>query len=173
MSDDIHPAWRFLVTLDPADAFVPRELMTTALELAPGAFQSATGLGAELEVTAYPEGGRNDYVHQLPVRHSWSRIRLTRGIARDAQLWAWYEAGLTGSLGARRDGAIIMLNAAGQPAMLWTFRAGLAARWSGPELHAQEDRLAIESLEIAHHGLASLPIPQLPGPLAGPALPGF
>jgi phage tail-like protein len=66
-----------------------------------------------------------------------------------------------------------MLNAAGQPAMLWTFRAGLAARWSGPELHAQEDRLAIESLEIAHQGLASLPVPQLPGPFAAPALPGF
>lgn len=172
MSDDVQPAWRFLVTLDPTDAFVPRELITTALERAPGAFQSATGLSAELEVTAYAEGGRNDYVHQLPVRHSWGRIRLSRGIARDASLWAWYEAGLSGSLGARRDGAIIMQDPAGAPVMLWTFRAGLAARWAGPELNAEESRLAIESLEIAHEGLSSLPVPQLPG-LPTPALPGF
>ena len=72
MTDDVQPAYRFLVTLDPTDAFVPRELITTALEMAPGAFQTATGLGAELEVTSYPEGGPNDYVHQLPLRHSWS-----------------------------------------------------------------------------------------------------
>jgi phage tail-like protein len=173
MTADVQPAYRFLVTLDPSDAFVPRELITMAMELAPGAFRSATGLGAELEVMTYAEGGRNDFVHQLPVRHSWGRITLSRGIARDASLWAWYEAGLTGSLGARRDGAIIMQNAAGQVAMLWTFRAGLAARWTGPEFQAQEDALAIESLEIAHQGLSSLPVPTSIGPVDIPALPGF
>jgi len=136
MTDDVQPAYRFLVTLDPSDAFVPRELITTAMELAPGAFRTATGLGAELEVTAYAEGGRNDFVHQLPVRHSWGRIALSRGITRDATLWAWYEAGLTGSLGARRDGAIIMQDAAGRPAMLWTFRAGLAAGQQGDHREA-------------------------------------
>lgn len=159
MSADVQPAYRFLVTLDPSDAFVPREYIAMAMERAPGAFRSATGLGAELEVMPYAEGGRNDFVHQLPVRHSWGRITLSRGIARDASLWDWYEAGLTGSLGARRDGAIIMQNAAGQVVMQWTFTAGLAARWNGPEFQAQEDALAIESLEIAHQGLSSLPVP--------------
>ena len=92
MTADVQPAYRFLVTLDPSDAFVPRELITVAMEMAPGAFRSATGLTGELEVTSYAEGGRNDFVHQLPVRHSWGRITLSRGIARDASLWAWYEA---------------------------------------------------------------------------------
>lgn len=157
MTDDVQPAYRFLVTLDPSDAFVPRELLVTALELAPGAFQSCTGLGAELEVTAYLEGGRNDYVHQLPVRHSYGRITLSRGIARDPVLWAWYEAGLHGSLGARRDGAIILQNEQGLPVTIWTFTGGLAARWSGPQLDAMQDALAIESLEIAHQGVRALP----------------
>lgn len=163
MNDDVQPAYRFLVTLDPSDAFIPGELITTALELAPGAFQSARGLGGELEIVAYAEGGRNDSVHQLPVRHSWGRITLTRGIATGPVLWAWYEAGLTGSLGARRDGAVILQNTLGVPAMIWVFRAGLAARWSGPEFNAEQDGLAIESLEIAHEGLSSLSVPSLPG----------
>ena len=38
--------------------------------IAAGQFSEVTGLGADLEVLAHPEGGRNDYVHQLPVRHS-------------------------------------------------------------------------------------------------------
>jgi phage tail-like protein len=173
VSDDVQPAYRFLVTLDPSDAFVPRELITVAMETAPGAFRSATGLSAELELLAQPEGGRNDFVHQLPVRHSWGRIALSRGIARDASLWAWYEAGVTGALGARRDGAIIMQNPAGQPVMVWTFRAGLAARWSGPEFRAEDSALAIETLEIAHHGLSSVPLPAAIGPVDLPAIPGL
>lgn len=164
MSDDVQNSYRFLVLLDPFDAFIPREIAALALERAPGAFQSCSGLGGELEVTAYPEGGRNDYVHQLPVRHSWSRIQLSRGIARDPVLFAWYEAGLFGSLGARRDGAIVMLpRSTLVPAMVWTFTAGLAASWSGPEFNAEQDGLAIEKLEIAHQGLKCVPGAALAG----------
>lgn len=161
--DDIQNAFRFLVLLDPTDAFIPRELAAMALELAPGAFQSCTGLGGELEVTAYAEGGRNDYVHQLPVRHSWTPIKLSKGIARDSSLFAWYEAGLYGSLGARRDGAIVMINSQSLPSMVWTFTGGLAAGWTGPEFNAESDGLAIESLEIKHEGVKSVPLASLAG----------
>ena len=121
--------------------------------IAAGAFSEVTGLACELEVTAYAEGGVNDHVHQLPVRHSWGRIRLRRGVVRDPGLWSWYEAGLTQSLGARRGGAIMLMTAAGTGAVAWEFRAGLAAKWSGPELHAGQDAVAVESLEVAHEGL--------------------
>jgi T4-like virus tail tube protein gp19 len=35
----------------------------------------------------------------------------------------------------------------------WAFTAGVAAKWSGPELDAQSDAVALERLEIAHQGL--------------------
>lgn len=161
--DDIQNAYRFVVLLDPTDAFIPRELAAMALELAPGAFQSCTGMGGEMEVSAYAEGGRNDYVHQLPVRHSWTPIKLSKGIARDASLFAWYEAGLFGSLGARRDGAIVMLNSLSLPSMVWTFTGGLASSWTGPEFNAGQDGLAVESLEIRHEGIKSVPLASLAG----------
>lgn len=157
MSDDVQNSFRFWVTLDPTDAFVPRELVATALEGAPAAFQSCSGLSGDLEVTEYAEGGRNDYKHQLPVRHSWGRIRLSKGIARDPILFAWYEAGLFGSLGARRDGAITMLTRDGLPAMIWTFTGGLAASWSGPSFDGETDGVAVETLEIAHQGIKAVP----------------
>ena len=115
-------------------------------------------LGADLEVMPYPEGGRNDYVHQLPVRHSWTRIVLKRGVVQDAGLWFWYLAGLTGSIGARRDGVIVFLTPMGLPAIAWEFRAGLAVKWSGPELNAQQSAVAVESIEIAHEGLTQVPL---------------
>jgi phage tail-like protein len=66
-----------------------------------GGFQEASGIGADLEVMPYPEGGMNDFVHQLPVRHSYPRITLKRGLIRDPGLWWWYVGGLASSLGAR------------------------------------------------------------------------
>lgn len=145
--------YRFLVTLDPADAYLPPVQAALLLLVAGGGFQEVTGLGADLEVLAYPEGGRNDFVHQLPVRHSWNRISLKRGLVRDPGLWFWYFAGLTQSLGARRDGAIVLLTPAGIPAIAWVFHAGIAVKWSGPTLNGTEGAVAVEALEIAHQGI--------------------
>ncbi|GLY05329.1 MULTISPECIES: phage tail protein [Actinoplanes] len=146
--------FRFVVTLDPGDAYLPPAQAQLLPMVAAGAFQEVTGLGASLDVLAYAEGGRNDSVHQLPVRHSWNRIVLKRGVARDPGLWSWYAAGLAGSLGARRDGSVVLLGPDGVPAVAWTFRAGLAAKWTGPDLHAEQSAVAVESLEIAHEGLS-------------------
>lgn len=157
MSDEL-TAFRFVVTLDPADAYLPPFQAALLPIMAAAGFQEVTGLGADLEVTAYAEGGVNDFVHQLPVRHSWTRISLRRGLVRGLGLWTWYQAGLTQSLGARRDGAIVALSPAGVPAVAWIFRGGLAAKWTGPELRAGEGTVAIEGLEIAHHGLVQVPL---------------
>jgi phage tail-like protein len=152
------PCYRFIVTLDPADAYLPPAQAALLPLFTGGAFQEVKGLGADLEVTAYAEGGMNDHVHQLPVRHSWSRISLRRGLVRDPGLWFWYFAGLTQSLGARRDGALILMTPLGTPAMCWTFRAGLAVKWTGPELNAMQSAIAIEGLDIAHEGLVQVPL---------------
>jgi len=147
------PGYRFLVTLDPTDAYLPAAQSALITLIAAGQFQEAKGLGADLEVLGYAEGGVNDFVHQLPVRHSWNRITLKRGVVRDLGLYYWYMAGMTQSLGARRDGAIILVTPDGTPAVAWAFRGGLAVKWSGPELNAMQNAVAVESIEIAHHGL--------------------
>ncbi len=79
-------------------------------------------------------------------------------MVRDPGLFFWYQAGLTQSIGARRDGAIILLTASGMPALGWIFRGGLAAGWKGPQLKGGENAVAVESIEIAHEGLLQVPI---------------
>lgn len=157
--------FRFIVSLSPADAYLPPALAMLVPLIAAGGFQECRGLSADLEVLPYPEGGRNDYVHQLPVRHSWGRISLRRGLVRDQALWGWYRAGLERSLGARRDGAIIALDEAGLPALAWAFRGGLAAKWTGPEFAALNAAVAVEGIEIAHEGIEQVllkpPVPEL------------
>jgi len=165
--EDPIPNNRFLVSLDPTDGYLPFELGSALVGslvtlIAAGQFSEVSGLGAQLDVLAQPEGGRNDYVHQLPVRHTYSPIVLSRGIVRDPGLYFWYEAGLTQSIGARRDGAIILLTPGGLPAIGWIFRGGLASKWKGPHLNATDNAVAIESIEICHEGLQQVPL-SLPG----------
>jgi phage tail-like protein len=158
MTDEF-TSFRFLVTLNPADAYLPFSQAALLRQFAGGSFYEVKGLGADLEVTPYPEGGTSGFVHQLPVRHSWTRLSLRRCLIRDPGLWSWYSAGLTQSLGARRDGAILLLSENGAPAMSWTFTAGIAVKWTGPEFSAMQGAIAIEGLEIAHHGLQQIPHP--------------
>ncbi|HEU4833212.1 MAG TPA: phage tail protein [Pyrinomonadaceae bacterium] len=146
-------AYRFIVTLNPGDAHLPAKQAAMIALYAAGGFQEVRGLGADLEVTPYSEGGVNDKVHQLPVRHSWTRITLKRGLTLGRGLWEWYEAGLTQSLGARRDGAILLMSPAGAVMAAWEFYGGLAAKWTGPEFNAMQNAVAVESVEIAHEGV--------------------
>jgi phage tail-like protein len=146
-------SYRFMVTLNPGDAYLPAAQAGQVKLFANGEFQEAKGLGADLEVTAYPEGGINSFVHQLPVRHSWTRISLRRGLVRDRGLSDWYKAGLTQSLGARRDGSVILMSPDGKHLLKWAFYAGIAVKWTGPEFNALQGAVAIEGIEIAHHGV--------------------
>jgi phage tail-like protein len=159
--EDPLPAFNFFVSLDPSDAHLPAAQCALIPVMALGAFSEVKGLGGELEVTGYPEGGVNDFVHQLPVRHNWGRITLRRGVIRDLALWAWYRAGLNGSLGARRDGCVTLCDEAGIPAICYTFKRALATKWLGPELNAMQSAVAIDGLEIAHEGIEAWPIPTL------------
>ena len=129
-------AHRFFVSLDLIDAYMPPGRASSVPPTGIGRFSEITGLAGGLEVLSYVEGGQNDYVHELPVKHKWNRLLFKRGLVEGSTLWAWYHAGLNGTLGARRDGAIILLDPDGAPASTWTFRAGIATKWSGPDLNS-------------------------------------
>lgn len=150
---DLLFGYQFVVNLDRADAFLLPKQAELIPVLSEAGFQEVTGLGAQLEVTSYAEGGQNDFVHQLPLRHTWNRIVLKRGISQDVGIWEWYLAGLSQSIGARRNGSITLRNREGVDAMTWFFQGGLAAKWDGPAFNAQQGSVAIESLEIAHQGI--------------------
>jgi phage tail-like protein len=149
------PGYRFAVSLDPVDAYVAAVGPSPPV-VAAGAFSDVSGLSGELEVLAHPEGGRNTFVHQLPVRYSWGRLTLKKGVLRNRSLWDWFSAGLSGSLGARRDGSILLYDPDNRLAVTWEFQAGLAAKWVGPDLAAAQSATAIESLEIVHQGLVQI-----------------
>ncbi|MFO7664327.1 MAG: phage tail protein [Chloroflexota bacterium] len=135
--NDPIPAFRFEIKLDG---------------LAVGGFSDCTGIALETEVQDYPEGGLNTYVHKFPTRTKQSNITLKRGIV-DRVLWDWYYDLTQGRI-AFRNGSIAVRDPSGETVVMeWQFRRAFPAKWQGPELNAAQNSVAVETLELCHHGL--------------------
>lgn len=141
----------YLTLIDTSD--VVGTLITMAVNYKVAGFSECTGLDATVEVFEIKEGGLNDHVHKFPTRASHGNITLKHGVIYlYDDLWTWHHAFVTGR-GKRKDGVIVLMDEARQPAKVWKFKRGIPMKWSGPALNAQQSNVAIESLEIAHEGL--------------------
>ncbi|MCL3860419.1 phage tail protein [Actinotalea sp. K2] len=116
-----------------------------------GVFTGCQGLSAEFEVLEYAEGGQNGYVHRLPGRLRFPNLVLTRGLdASSAAVAAWFH-GQRDKVG-RTTAVVTAYDAAGQAVVSWSLRDVCPVRWTGPAFSASSGQVAIETLELAHHG---------------------
>ncbi|OXM85045.1 phage tail protein [Paenibacillus rigui] len=120
-----------------------------------GGFSEVTGMQAETEVMEYQEGGLNTHLHYFPKHTKFSRIVLKRGLTQSPELWEWYESSLVGKA-KRTNGSIILFSEAGDEVCRWNFFDAYPVKWNGPELNANSGSVAIESIEIVHHGLKTI-----------------
>lgn len=119
-------------------------------------FSKCSGLAGEVGVEEYPEGGENRFAHRLPTRASFPNLVLTQGAGPSTQLWSWFFEYLMTGVVAPRGGQVSLLShvdGAMVPVRVWAFQRAWPVKLTGPELDAQASTVAVESLELAHHGL--------------------
>ena len=118
-----------------------------------GSFRECSGLSADGNVVEYREGTDIPRTaRKLIGLQTYSNVTLKRGYTANTELWDWHYSFVEGR-GRRRDGLIVLQNDLRQPVWIWQFKRGLPLKWSGPALHASQNNVAIEMLEIAHEGL--------------------
>jgi phage tail-like protein len=114
-------------------------------------FTACDGLGAKYEVETYAEGGNAGYTHQLPVRLTYTNVRLTRPVDRDSgRIAAWFGA-VQREL-TRVVGAITVYDGNGDPVATWNLVGVWPIRYTGPQLRADGTGVAVETVELAHEG---------------------
>lgn len=152
-------SYNFVVSLletQSPGALAKSIVMGAIFDVLLGGFNECSGLEMSMDVHDYEEGGQQGYTHRFPNRVKWSNITLRKGIGAGTGLWDWHY-GFAEGQGQRRDGVIVLLNDIMVPNNVWYFRRGLPVRYSGPAMNAQESRLAIEAIEIAHEGIWQVP----------------
>ena len=116
-------------------------------------FSEVSGLDSETDVIEYRAGDDTDLTSsKLPGRTKFSNIVLKRGVTDDAELWQWRKKVMDGTT-ERKNGSIVLLNEARVEKVRWNFREGWLTKWVGPDLKADGNEVAIETLEIAHEGV--------------------
>lgn len=111
-----------------------------------------SGILVETETEPYEEGGVNDFVHQLPKRTKYQHIILKRGITDLDEMWKWHQEVVSGRV-KRKNGSIILMDITGEDKWRWNFLQAYPVKWTGPELKADSNTVAFETIELVHNGI--------------------
>jgi phage tail-like protein len=155
MTDRLALAFRFLVTFTPAPDADPR-----APALGSGGFTECSGLDLEMDVSEYPEGGRNDAVVQRVGRAKFARLVLKRGMVHShghrvvPEFWQWLADSTAGVRPVRRYTVRVDVLDEGRDVVAsWAATRALPAKLVGPQLNGRTGEVVIEELHLAHEGL--------------------
>ncbi len=137
--DNPYGAFNFLVEIDG---------------LTVGAFSEVSGLGIEIAYADYRNGNdKTNTVRKIPGLFKFTDVTLKRGIVGSTDLFQWLKQVADGTPSAR-DVAVILLDEARQPILVWKLRRAQPKKWSGPHLAAAvAGALAMEELVLVHEGL--------------------
>ena len=159
---DVSPAWKFYVEV---------------LGVLVAEFQECSGLGMEREMEEVTEGGTNDFIWLLPKHIKHSSVVLKKGITYNRELWRWFRWGqfdgqvwgfntVPGASMAisllKRAGIVVPMGTSvsivlgtvdGKVAKHWDLIGAIPIKWSAPDMKADSNEAAIETLEIRHQGI--------------------
>ncbi|SDZ21581.1 conserved hypothetical phage tail region protein [Micromonospora pattaloongensis] len=134
--DEVAVAIAFVVKIDDQDL---------------GAFNTCDGLGCEVVVEQREEGGNNGHVWQLPTRMKFSNVKLSRPVtAESTKLMRWF-SGMANGI-TRKTATIEARTLEGTVIARWGLLDVIPVKWTGPQLSPDSPKVAVETLELAHHG---------------------
>ena len=117
-------------------------------------FQEVSGIGPEMEVEAYSEGGENRFQHQLPKGVKFQRLALKRGVMpSDSKLAKWCRDTLEGGLAVALkpgDIEVHLLDGEGKTIRQWSFANAFPVHWTVDPFVSSRNELAIEKIELAY-----------------------
>jgi phage tail-like protein len=113
-----------------------------------GAFTECTLPTVEWEMEQVKEGGLNTGIHQLPGQRKQATITLKNGIGIVDDLLSWCIDAMN-EVFQRRNVTITVHNPMRETLMTWRIEGALPIKWSAPQLQADSNTVAIQTLELA------------------------
>ena len=117
-------------------------------------FTEASGLDIETEVIEYRDGASPEYHKiKMPGMRKFSNITLKRGYFQsDNEFYIWFNTTRMNQI-ERRDLTLSLLNEEHEPVVVWKVKNAWPTKVTSTDLKADDNAVAIESVELAHEGL--------------------
>jgi phage tail-like protein len=138
---------------DRRDPFLSYNFIVEIDGIARAGFREASGLDSSQDPVEYREGTDAFTSRKVPGMVKYGNITLKWGTTGDQELLKWRQKSADGKV-QRRNGSIVLLDGAGQEQVRWNFHEAWPTKWTGPSFNATGNEVAIETLELAHEGLA-------------------
>lgn len=118
-------------------------------------FQEVSGLELETQFIEYRSGDSPSLITQkIPGLKKHGNITLKKGIfAGDQELWNWWNDVQQDPEGNRQSITISLNDEENSPVMTWDIVNAFPVKITGPDLKADANEIAIESMELAHEGI--------------------
>ena len=115
-------------------------------------FSEVTGLNQESNVIDYREGQEPITPRKLPGLNKFGNITLKRGISPDMSVYNWRKTVTDGDI-ERRNASIVLHNEKHEEVVRWNLVNAWPSKYVGPDLKANANEVAIESVELTHEGV--------------------
>jgi phage tail-like protein len=115
-------------------------------------FSEVTGLNQESNVIDYREGQEPITPRKLPGLNKFGNITLKRGISPDLSVYNWRKTVTDGDI-ERRNASIVLHNEKHEEVVRWNLVNAWPSKYVGPDLKANANEVAIESIELTHEGM--------------------
>ncbi len=134
------------------DPFMSYRFLVVIDQIIEAGFSEISGLEITTQVEDYREGGVNDFVYKLPKETTFANLVLKKGLADLSSLWKWHHDVVSGNIKRRTVHIVLLRDRLSIPAQMWSFKDAYPVKWTGPELKADSNSIAFQSIELAHHG---------------------
>lgn len=118
-------------------------------------FSEVTGLNIEVQPIEYRQGLSPDpSTTKMPGLHKYGNLSLKRGVfKKNNEFYNWIKKIKLNEV-ERQDITISLLDEEHNPVMVWEVRGAWPTKLTSPDMKANGNEVAIETLELAHEGLS-------------------
>lgn len=140
---------------DPHGPYRKHRFLVEIDGLATAGFSRVDLPDATVADVEYREGTDPATARKLAGTSEYDPLVLQKGVTDDSiALFEWFQQAQAGNLeDARRTVAVVLLDTRGEAGPRWEFQRAWPARYEGPDLDAQANDTAIETLEVLHEGM--------------------
>lgn len=118
-----------------------------------GRFIECSGIGADVDVIAYREGGANANARHLAGQTRFHPVTLRFGLTSSPVLWEWFQQSMDGVPERRNVSVILFDHEAAEEAFRWNLVDAWISGWKAARLDAAASDVAVETLTLVYDAL--------------------